>query len=174
MDFSPFPSSTYNVDVSSYELPASPTAALWTVDSSEAALKNCQRRAASKKTVSFAEDVKPHDGLTGRNAIFDKLISAYFVEQREISELDVLHFTGQDYTKITALHEDLTDMINRIAEAVEDGRQCAPVLPRGGGLCTKLCPPHLPYVRVLDRVVEAAANRVLRAQLSFATAAPSQ
>lgn len=142
------------------ELPPSPTAALWTTEEET----EQRKRATPRKTVSFAEDVKDHDGLTVRNAIFDRLICAYFVEQREISELDILTFCGQDLAKIVELHEDLVDMVERISEAVENGRQAAPVLPRGGGLCTKLCPPHVPYVKVLDRVVEAAANRVLKAQ----------
>jgi hypothetical protein len=152
--------------ISSSDLPASPTAALWT-DSSSAA--SARRRKSQLKSVSFADDVKEHDGLTTRNAIFDALITAYFVEQREISELDVLQLTGQDTCKLMQLHEDLLDMVTRINDAVELGRQCAPVLPRGGGLCTKLCPPHVPYIRVLDRVVEAAGNRVLKASAANAT-----
>lgn len=148
------------------EQPASPTAALWNSSANlDVEMKEeGSRRKAAKRNVCFAEDAKEHDGLTGRSAIFDRLITAYFVEQREISELDVLNLTGQNLTTVLELHQDLMDMAQRIAEAAEDGRTCAPVLPRGGGLCTKLCIPHLPYVRVLDRVVEAAANRLVKAQ----------
>jgi hypothetical protein len=149
----------------SAEQPPSPTASLWTEDATQST-KQARRRTQStvRRSVCFAEDVKTHDGLTERNAIFDRLIAAYFVEQREISELDVLNLTGQNLPVVLELHQDLMDMAERISEAAEDGRQCAPVLPRGGGLCTKLCIPHLPYVRVLDRVVEAAANRLIKAQ----------
>ena len=146
------------------ELPPSPTAALYNGETEHKTI----RRRQTGKSVSFAADAKVHDGLTTRNAIFDRLISAYFVEQREISELDILNLTGQNLTTVMELHQDLLEMAQRIGDAAEEGRQCAPVLPRGGGLCTKLCVPHLPYVRVLDRVVEAAANRLVRAQSAAA------
>lgn len=145
------------------QLPPSPTAALYHHNGETTEHKTIRRR-SSDKSVSFATDVKTHDGLTSRNAVFDRLISAYFVEQREISELDVINLTGQNLTTVLELHQDLLDMAQRISEAAEEGKQCAPVLPRGGGLCTKLCVPHVPYVRVLDRVVEAAANRLVKAQ----------
>jgi len=154
--------SAASAQIFSGDLPASPTAALWT--SEEQSGNNEQRKRAPRKTVSFSDDVKAHDGLTVRNGTFDRLISAYFVEQREISELDILNFCEQDLARIVELHEDLVDMVERINEAVQEGRSCAPVLPRGGGLCTKLCVPHVPYVKVLDRVVEAAANRLMKAQ----------
>ena len=136
------------------ELPASPTAALWTASEEE---QKYRRR--MKKKVSFSSEVKLHDGLTPRHYLFDKLITMYFVEQREVSELDVMAIADSEVSKILDIHEDLVDMISRIEEALADGRQCAPVLPRGGGMCTKLMGAHLPYIRVLDRVVEAAANR---------------
>lgn len=138
------------------DIPASPTASL------------CEqthkfRRRSLLKRVSFSADVKPHDGLTPRNHTFDKLVTMYFVEQREVSELDVLAISGNEIARILELHEDLMDMTDRINQAVAQGRQCAPVLPRGGGMCTKLVEAHLPYIRVLDRVVEAAANRAILA-----------
>ena len=152
----PDPNSASIAQFATAELPSSPTAALWNSTEEE---KNFRRKV--KKSVKFTEEVKAHDGLTCRNALLDRLVTAYFVDQREVSELDVLSLTGNDVQNILNLHEDLVDLINRINEALAEGKQCAPVLPRGGGMCTKLMGAHLPYIRILDRVVEAAANRCL-------------
>ena len=143
--------------------PASPTASLWDEASAAAESRAVVSSPRKSKRVVFSEEVKAHDGLTRRCAIFDELVTLYFVDQQEVSELDVLRIAGNDLTNIVHLHEDLLDMSARIQDAVNDGRQCAPVLPRGGGMCTKLCPPHVVYIQVLDRVVEAAGNRVDRA-----------
>ncbi|KAH9250097.1 hypothetical protein BASA81_012144 [Batrachochytrium salamandrivorans] len=116
-----------------------------------------------KKSVCFHPAAKPHDGICERNQAFDVLVAAYFVQQREISELDVLGLTGADVVKLQHLHEDFLDLVERIEQSTDEGRNSAPILPRGGGLCMKLCLAHVPYIRILDRVVAAALQRTLRA-----------
>lgn len=112
-----------------------------------------------KKSVCFDPSVKLHDGITQSNFIFDKLVTSYIVGQNHISELDVLELTGPNVEKIYQLHNDIADL----AERIED-QGCAPVLPGGGGLAIKLSEVHVPYLRVLGRVVEASASRLLLAK----------
>lgn len=115
-----------------------------------------------KKSVCFDSAAKAHDGICERNYIFDCLVAAYFIQQREISELDVLALAGPDVAKLSELHEDFRSLVLRIESSQEEGKSSAPILPRGGGLCMKLSGAHVPYINILDRVVEAALNRTIR------------
>lgn len=123
---------------------------------------NCSSGKTKKKSVCFDSTAKAHDGICERNYIFDSLVAAYFIQQREISELDVLALTGPDVAKLSELHDDFQSLVLRIESSQEEGKNSAPILPRGGGLCMKLSGAHVPYINILDRVVEAALNRTVR------------
>ena len=60
---------------------------------------------------------------------------------------------------------DLQDLVMRIEFAVSDGQPSEPVLPQGGGANVKLSLAHLPYVRILLKVVSAAQTRLRTSQL---------
>jgi len=153
------------------EAPSSPTAALSEMNndammkdrpSSTSKTTNKKPRPVLRKTVSFEMDVKTHDGLEARSELLDAVIKRYFVNQTQVSELDVIAMADNSLELVLALHEDLQDIMKRVEEALEDGKDSIPVLPRGGGMCTKLATPHIPYVKILDRVVEAAGSRLKR------------
>jgi len=164
------PSSLFGGDVDLLSTgPPSPTAALdddsmgqWRANASAAAAK---RRSLSRR-VTFDEETKQHDGLSTRPELLDAIVKRYFVHQREVSELDVIELCEKRVNCIRDMHEDLQDIISRLEmrSAEENGTAAVPVLPRGGGMCTKLCSQHIPYIRILARVVDAAAQRQARAQ----------
>jgi hypothetical protein len=105
---------------------------------------------------------KTHDGLTLRRQVLDALVTHYFVNQREVSELHVLE-TCKTLQAIKELETDLADLRQRIELGALDGKLSVPVLPEGGGACTKLAPPHAPYINVLLQVIEAAYVRLSNA-----------
>lgn len=144
--------------------PASPTAALDEL-STESRRKAAKRRSLGK-AVKFEGQVKPHDGLSPRSNILDAVVKRYFVMQREVSELDVIDMCNKNVTNVVHLHQDLLDVLERLEQGNKEGLLGVPVLPRGGGTCTKLCPAHIPYVKILDRVVEAASQRLARTAYS--------
>lgn len=156
------------LDYTKEPLPASPTAPLeWAKEQEETGqLARRLKLRKSGKSVSFVDDVKLFDGLSERTEVLDALVKRYFVQQQEVSELDVLVIANQELDKMAGLREDLSDVLTRLSLAMEEGTSSVPVLPRGGGTCTKLCPNHAPYVRILDRVVEAASNRLRKILLS--------
>jgi hypothetical protein len=105
---------------------------------------------------------KVHDGLSTRRQILDSLVTHYFVNQREVSELHVLE-TCKTLQSVKELEEDLIDLRDRIEEGALQGKVSVPVLPEGGGACTKLALPHAPYINVLLQVIDAAYNRASNA-----------
>lgn len=153
------------LSVSTSEQPASPTAPLAPFGLFESALNSGSRaskRRSLGRRVQFDAETKRFDGLGVRAKVLDEIIKRFFVMQREVSELDVIELCAKDARVVAELGEDLRDLAQRVEVCLAEGKGAVPVLPRGGGMCTKLCPQHLPYVKTLTAVVEAAAKRAAR------------
>jgi hypothetical protein len=171
----PSPASSPPPSYSNVEQPDSPTSSLYVVaagtsgyDQETTTLKSTTRVSSSssaRRGVNFAASVKCWDGLQATTNALDKLITRYFVRQMECSELDVIEIASHNLDLVDQLYLDLQDLAVRIELAVSSGQTCEPVLPRGGGANVKLSLPHLPYVRILSRVVAAAQSRLKQAQM---------
>jgi len=163
---SAFPS---DVDMASGEVlnPDSPTASTFVTRPDELTCmtkRHLPRRRSTASRVSFAPASKSWDGLRCSSLVVDALVTRYFVRQQECSELDVLDIASADLAVVDQLVLDLHDLALRIELAVSNGLVSEPVLPEGGGSNVKLSLAHLPYVRILIRVVVAAQARLASAQ----------
>ena len=159
-------------------LPASPTAALGekkelfatSSPSSRAIRDNKQLTFPAakkiKKAVSFAPDAKPHDGLSSRSELLEKIIMKLFVKHEEVSQLDVMDITNRDPRLIYNLYEDLVEIKSRVQQAEKEGQGCIPILSRGGGKYHRLLTYHLKYLEPLEQVVKASHDYSLISQLS--------
>ena len=119
-----------------------------------------------KKAVSFAPDAKPHDGLSSRSELLEKIVMKLFVKHEEVSQLDVMNITNRDPRLIYNLYEDLIEIKSRIQHAEEEGQGCIPILSRGGGKYHRLLTYHLKYLEPLEQVVKASHDYSLISQLT--------
>jgi hypothetical protein len=158
LDYAPQFEAFSRQDSGDIVLPDSPTGSTYVTLSREMGSPKQKRRT---NRVSFASAVKSWDGLTMSSLVVDALITRYFVKQQECSELDVLQIVGNNCELLSQLYLDLEDLAIRIELALSNGQPCEPVLPRGGGANVKLSLPHLPYVRILIKVVKAADARLV-------------
>jgi hypothetical protein len=149
---------------------------------SVSSMSSCESRTDTKRRVKFAEDVKVNDGLRTDSAVFDFLMTHFFLRQNPVGELDVLEWTSGRGDLLTGLLDRLADLCTRISEGSALAKQNgvafdgAPTLPLGGGYGTKLGVAHIPYLVTLRRVVLEAVRvrqEVLNEALAAAPAAPS-
>ena len=99
----------------------------------------CGARRAGGRRVSFAHDVKAHDGLESDSAAFDAVV-AHFILGHPERFAEALG-AAQSPWRLCDLADDL---VRRITDS-----EGAPVLPRGGGRALKLASVHLPSVMQL-------------------------
>jgi len=88
----------------------------------------------SKKSVSFSEDTKLHDGLTPSTQLFDLLVVYYMSigGMRTVDEMTTF-LESKDVSLDIRRREELIDMGSILLTRIEESEQWTPILPTGGG-----------------------------------------
>ncbi len=88
----------------------------------------------SKKSVSFSEDTKLHDGLTPSTQLFDLLVIYYMSigGMRTVDEMTTF-LESKDVSLDIRRREELIDMGSSLLTRIEESEQWTPILPTGGG-----------------------------------------
>lgn len=124
-----------------------------------------------RKSVSFCDKVKPHDGILARQAKFERLIANFFISGMEISEFEIFDICAWEAMAALELMTDTLDLITRLSERKRDvdlghaKEDYVPVLPRGGGKAFRVyAKEHLHCLKCLHRVIHVASTRLSEAQ----------
>ena len=87
-----------------------------------------------KSKVRFTQETKEHDGLLPVNHLFDQLTWVYFQDNANVSDF-VNSFTNDKKTLFRYVELILLRLIIR---SKKTPNKCVPILPKGGGRCTKI------------------------------------
>lgn len=100
----------------------------------------------SKRGVSFAKEVKGHDGLVEEHQMFDDLVWNYCGSGKIRNAAELLHHVQYDISNLRSM----MDLVQALEKRVRRGpRKGVPVLPGGGGKGAKIGPEHLPVLAAL-------------------------
>lgn len=110
-----------------------------------------------RKCVCFAEDAKPHDGLSPRSLLLETLLVAFFVDEKDVNESMVVKLVKHKYNALLELEQDVQSLVGKLMDD-----QSAPMLARGGGAKGyKLSEGHLPYLVALYQVIRMSRRHLL-------------
>ena len=113
-----------------------------------------------RKSVSFAGDVKEHDGQKHDTYIFEKVVVHYMkiggmtCSSQMVCFLNTINVSLNDTETICKLKERINDFADRLV--YYGSFKAIPVLPEGGGSCYKVGIVALPNIKHLIRVLETA------------------